>query len=219
MYSLYILGMTFHMVSKVPPVERPLQLRPLGWLWRPSNYNYTAADFRAYEENRAWYLRHPRIARAALQRGGIVWRLAVEHLEPDLLLNRFDDDSPLFSANFRVIHSNGNVEGSEHLDSEELGFIIGEYRSNTRQDNQEACPSWWPRDHAWKRSALHCGYWSPMDEQWYQETKASYLAGTAQPRRAGKWSKYLLHWNRRVICANRRIKAASEYVLQDAPLA
>jgi hypothetical protein len=47
---------------------------------------FTIEDYHAYEQERAALLRDPRIARAALLQGGIVWRLAVATMSFDDVL-------------------------------------------------------------------------------------------------------------------------------------
>jgi hypothetical protein len=59
-------------------------------------YKFTQDDYFAYEQERAALLRDPRIARAALLRGGIVWRLAVATLSFDDVL-----DGPTTAATLR----------------------------------------------------------------------------------------------------------------------
>ena len=46
---------------------------------RLSSYQFSAEDYHTYCHDRAEILRSPRVARQALMRGGILWRLAMEH--------------------------------------------------------------------------------------------------------------------------------------------
>ena len=49
-------------------------------------YKFTQDDYYAYEQQRAALLSDPRVARSALLRGGIVWRIAVATLSFDDVL-------------------------------------------------------------------------------------------------------------------------------------
>ena len=63
--------------SVTPPITVPVRL---------AGYKFTRDDYYAYEQQRAALLSNPRIARSALLRGGIVWRLAVATLSFDDVL-------------------------------------------------------------------------------------------------------------------------------------
>jgi hypothetical protein len=64
-------------LSVAPAITLPVRL---------PGYKFTLDDYYAYEQQRAALLSDPRIARAALLRGGIVWRLAVATLSFDDVL-------------------------------------------------------------------------------------------------------------------------------------
>lgn len=57
-------------ISKSPPGISRIRL---------SSYQFSAEDYSSYRYDCAEILRNPRIARQALMRGGILWRLAMEH--------------------------------------------------------------------------------------------------------------------------------------------
>ncbi|KAK0231040.1 hypothetical protein IW262DRAFT_451394 [Armillaria fumosa] len=48
---------------------------------RPANFKATLSDYISYVRRRAALLRDPVVASAALMHGGIIWRLAVEHID------------------------------------------------------------------------------------------------------------------------------------------
>lgn len=64
-------------MSIAPAITLPVHL---------PGYKFTLDDYYAYEQQRAALLSDPRIARAALLRGRIVWRLAVAMLSFDDVL-------------------------------------------------------------------------------------------------------------------------------------
>ena len=59
---------------------------PLAVPSRLFGYTFSIQDYYAYEQERAALLKNPRIARSALLRGGIVWRLAVTTMSFDDVL-------------------------------------------------------------------------------------------------------------------------------------
>jgi hypothetical protein len=78
-------GIQFSTLLPVKPLPRligPVITVPV----RLPGYKFTQDDYNAYEQQRAALLSDPRVARAALLRGGIVWRLAVATLSFDDVL-------------------------------------------------------------------------------------------------------------------------------------
>ena len=78
-------GIQFSTLLPVRPLPRsvgPVITVPV----RLSGYKFTIDDYYAYEQQRAALLSDPRVARSALLRGGIVWRLAVATLSFDDVL-------------------------------------------------------------------------------------------------------------------------------------
>jgi hypothetical protein len=69
-------------LKSLPPTIAPSVTVPV----RLFGYEFTVEDYHAYEQERAALLKDPRIARAALLRGGIVWRLAVATMSFDDVL-------------------------------------------------------------------------------------------------------------------------------------
>ena len=74
---------------------------PLTVPSRLFGYTFTIQDYYAYEQERAALLKNPRIARAALLRGGIVWRLAVTTMSFDDVL-----EGPSRAV---TVHRQGNI--------------------------------------------------------------------------------------------------------------
>ena len=64
---------TFTPLPKMQPRHPPLTPLPI----RLPGYTFSASDLIAYEDQLAQLLRNPRISRAAIMSGGIVWRLAI----------------------------------------------------------------------------------------------------------------------------------------------
>ena len=84
-------------------------------------------DYTYYEETHANFLSLPR-GRAALLRGGIVWRLAIEVLgdrAEDVVLNGPLDDVLKFSSK---ICYNGNEFWDDGLNEAEMDLVCGVYK-------------------------------------------------------------------------------------------
>ena len=92
---------------------------------RLPGYEFTQDDYYAYEQQRAALLSDPRVARAALLRGGIVWRLAVATLSFDDVL-----EGPTTAATLQrrgiIIRSENSVDlCDDGLSQLELDIICG----------------------------------------------------------------------------------------------
>jgi hypothetical protein len=103
--------------------------RHIGLGERRTGYVPGAADYEAYEISRDEFLRCPR-ARAALLKGGIVWRLVMEFLEPGLVLAGPSDDALTHGQSFRPT-AGGPEYSDDDLTSDELDLICGVYQVRT----------------------------------------------------------------------------------------
>ncbi|KJA19782.1 hypothetical protein HYPSUDRAFT_117469, partial [Hypholoma sublateritium FD-334 SS-4] len=123
-----------------PIVPSPLGISRL----RLSSYQFTAEDYHAYCHDCAEILRSPRAARQALMRGGILWRLAMEHASfQDVLAG------PFFATTTQ--HQCRSFNGASDrfyiddvLTTHEMEVICGVYYVYTGQGTQIAKKSWWP---------------------------------------------------------------------------
>nr|VWP02666.1 Candidapepsin-5 (EC (ACP 5) (Aspartate protease 5) (Secreted aspartic protease 5) [Ganoderma boninense] len=143
---------------------------------RPLNYVFTAVDFEAYEFSRSYIFRDPRIARAALLAGGILWRLAIEEVVPDLVLDGPDPLSTQLGIGFRLRdEKDGYVYMDDQLTAVEVGSIVGMYFEKSEQHrikwDRDTCPTWWPLPAYFKGSALDYPVWTPVAENWYQSLR------------------------------------------------
>jgi hypothetical protein len=80
-YVLIQRGVQFHTLLPISsrdarPSPIPRTILPI----RGAGYVFTATDYAAYVQERAALLRSPRLRRAALMTGGIVWRLVVSEV-------------------------------------------------------------------------------------------------------------------------------------------
>lgn len=75
------LGIPFNtLLAGFDDIPNPTFRPTLGLGWRPQNYDPDLNDFARYEKVRDAFFRQPH-ARAALLKGGIIWRLAVDSLD------------------------------------------------------------------------------------------------------------------------------------------
>ncbi|KZP26418.1 hypothetical protein FIBSPDRAFT_732308 [Athelia psychrophila] len=134
---------------------------------RPSGFEPSMLDLRAYEYRRGKFLQSDR-ARAAALRGGIVWRLAMESFTREQIL-----DGPTDLATSLYARMDGESEGAwdDQLSDEELDLICGVYKVYTGHRvfaNQQAHFSWWPKHSTWMKSSMNVGWWTATCETWYQ---------------------------------------------------
>ncbi|KAF8575676.1 hypothetical protein K439DRAFT_1369267 [Ramaria rubella] len=110
----------------VCPLDQPFRDIRLGW--QPIGYRPMAIDYIAYEAIRNEFFHQPR-AWAALMYGGIIWRLAIEHIGPEHVLIGPTDE---VYRNGEVIRPDGDHEyWDDFLSVEELDLICGVYHCET----------------------------------------------------------------------------------------
>lgn len=107
-------------VKPLPPSVAPAITVPV----RLPGYEFTEDDYYAYEQQRAALLSDPRIARAALLRGGIVWRLAVATLSFDDVLEGPTTAATLQRRGIVIRTSDGDL-CDDGLSQLELDIICG----------------------------------------------------------------------------------------------
>ena len=102
---------------------------------RKAGYKANFCDYREYETQLKIFLQQPR-ARAALLKGGIVWRLAKQimndHLNNDTLLGPSED---FVLGGYLHLDANGPQLRDDHLSDTELDFICGVYPVYTGEFN------------------------------------------------------------------------------------
>ena len=138
-------------------------------------------EYAAYDRKRREFLHSPR-GRAALLRGGIVWRLAVLTLRPDDVLS---GPSAFRSSQFTY---EDRQYWDDSLTEEECNLICGAYRiAVPDRALQNSISSWWPRDSTWMASSLNNNFWTWDNETWFQKRLQEILDGKAEVKTAGQW--------------------------------
>ena len=168
---------------------------------RPFNHNFTAADFEAYECSRRYLFRDPRIARAALLAGGILWRLAIEDVALDVALI---GPEPLFSQlgfGFRIQDEKGDVYVDDGLTHIEMCNIVGMYFEQPAHDrvkwDNDTYPMWWPLPCYLKDHALDFPTWTPVNDDWYIRLRTKYREGQDKPKQGIQWRSSLRNFDKR----------------------
>jgi hypothetical protein len=107
-----------------PPRDLPTIFTP----FRLSGYVFNSRDYDVYIREREALLRNPRIARAALMKGGVIWRLVVASVSPSDVLSGPTAAISLHNYGLAL----GESEHGQHLwddfvSPEELDQICGTY--------------------------------------------------------------------------------------------
>ncbi|KAJ3553571.1 hypothetical protein NP233_g12613 [Leucocoprinus birnbaumii] len=112
--------------------------------------------------------------RAALLRGGIVWRLAVDYIPASLAVS---GPSGLYSNPqymFKAMDSSGIVYVDDELTTEEYDVICGLYRYlPTKKAKHETHLSWFPSLSLFENCRLNIRRWSQQCEELYQHRVAA----------------------------------------------
>jgi hypothetical protein len=124
-------GIQFSTLLPIRPL--PLSTTPrIAVPVRLAGYKFTEEDYYAYEQQRAALLSDTRVARAALLRGGIVWRLAVATLSFDDVLEGPTTAATLQRRGIVVRTSDNSLElCDDGLSQLELDIICGLYHCDT----------------------------------------------------------------------------------------
>ncbi|TFK69382.1 hypothetical protein BDN72DRAFT_767990 [Pluteus cervinus] len=153
--------------DSVQRIDRYVPQITLGF--RPKDYRPSMVDYTVYEEKRNMVINGP-AGRAALKRGGILWRLAMEYFH-----NAEDAMQALLSKPDLLMSSKGvhydNKYQDDWLSEEEEQLICGVYKvynDDKPENSQTSDRSWWPKHVAWEKAGLNMGYWTPDCEAWFQ---------------------------------------------------
>ncbi|PBK72833.1 hypothetical protein ARMSODRAFT_701998 [Armillaria solidipes] len=155
---------------------------------RPANFKATLLDYISYVRRRAALLRDPVVASAALMHGGIIWRLAMEHIDDFSVVLRRPTDDILCYGKCHKVTVLGREEREIHMWEESLSesqmdVICGVYKVYNRSPNGYSLTqdiSWFPKDGSFKTSALNVGFWTADTEQWYTRRVDMYLSADSE---------------------------------------
>ena len=131
-YRLLIDGVTFRTVQPLGSISSTYSLRDVTMLIpiRLYNYRFGPTDYEVYESQRAALLSSPR-GRAALLCGGIVARLAKEHLSLDSACFGPSSFVTRHGVGFCVVDDAGTKFWDDELTNDEQDIICGVHRCYT----------------------------------------------------------------------------------------
>ncbi|KAF9000164.1 hypothetical protein BDQ17DRAFT_1245869 [Cyathus striatus] len=132
-------------------------------------YRFSLNDYASYLQRHAAFLSSPR-GRAALLMGGIVGRLACEHMSLDGVLQGPSSAVTNQHIGVKYVNRSGLEFCDDALTEDKMDIICGAYHCYTGKRNQIAVCSWWPLPKHWRKDSngLNWGYWTPWNEVWYR---------------------------------------------------
>ncbi|KAJ3551224.1 hypothetical protein NM688_g4826 [Phlebia brevispora] len=180
-------GIPFHTVLPMSSAST-MSPPPVNLDICPFNYNSTVEEYYVYEARRNSILQGPR-GRAALLKGGIIWRLAMETLNPDFVLSGPGGDR----AHEFIINQASSYMVDDDLSVDELDIISGVYKVLNHPTGalNVSHRSWWPKFSAWQGSVQDNGHWSIKNEIWFQQRRDAILTGKAGVKTGQEWYNML----------------------------
>ncbi|KAH9920995.1 hypothetical protein B0H21DRAFT_844338 [Amylocystis lapponica] len=213
-------GSPFNTFCRVTEDIYALHSPPRVYLgWREKGWKATPADYRQYEECRNDFFRQERV-RAALLKGGIVWRLAVESLGgTSLAMIGPSGDVARYGQILRP--SSGNeLYVDDDLSENETDMICGVYRVYSQDTgHQTELASWWPRPSVWSGCGLDVGYWSQQCEEWFQKRLAHVRSGERSPIGSISWRPALRFYKPTPKLVEANKNTAARFLKQEAAAA
>jgi len=189
-------GIRFHtlqplmavMTTKIKPIHVVIPIRV-------KDYIFGESDYHSYVRERGRLLSSPR-GRAALLEGGIVGRIAKEHLGHDRAALGPSTAVTVHRHGFSFADSSGTTYWDDKLTDEEIRNICGSYRCYTGSGSQMSEVSWWPTPTHWNNhnaNGFNWGHWTEWDEVWYQQRIKDILSGdkAGVPISQSKWRSKL----------------------------
>lgn len=224
--ELYNRGVQFHTLLPLP-ISPTTIIPPLSMPIRTSSYQFTRTDYLAYVQECEALLRNPRIARAALMRGGIVWRLVVSLVSFWDILRGPTASVTLHRQGLSVLYR-GMQFCDDDLSLSEIDKLCGVVYCYTGKSilrflielvinlsegrgSQTVRMSWWPPDSMWKKEVVDT-YWCEKAESFFKKRIASLENGTAVPLTSEAWRQQIKSVStHRVVVANAR-KASTTFI-------
>ncbi len=171
---------------------------------RLSTYKFSADDYKLYCHERAELLRNPRIARQALMRGGIMWRLAIENASiQDVLagptatattqhqcMSWTSKSGKFYIDDTLSTHEADVISGVYHVYTGKIQILIV-YTAETHlpftgQGTQIATRSWWPPMDLWA-TLVRQPFWHKRSETWFESRAKELDSGQGLPLTNTQW--------------------------------
>ncbi|KAF8627653.1 hypothetical protein AX15_004346 [Amanita polypyramis BW_CC] len=219
-------GIPFNTVmpsNTYPPPPRSILSPPVSLGVRLRSFIPDPMEYRLYEAARDDFLRGP-FGRAALLKGGIIWRLA----KGTVPIHEVFNGPTRLAKDFGqlVLVSNGQDMIDDNLSDDQSELISGLYqigKSSTlskeyiiecraAHGNQIKEVSWWPKHTTWKGCGLDVGYWSSSCETWFLNRLRAIRNGTATPRTSREWKNSLSYLRRTPVLVENGRRAADMFL-------
>ncbi|KAF8181576.1 hypothetical protein BJ912DRAFT_854611 [Pholiota molesta] len=159
-------------------------IRTLPLPVRLHGYEFTTDDYTLYVQARNRLLKNPRIGRAALLLGGIVWRLAVEHVSFSTALL-----GPTASVLTGSKHANDDTNmflGDDICTQREIDLICGAVVCTSNDSRRASIKYWWPPHSSWIKWSTQL-HWTATYERFFHDRLQKLQSGTAGPLTASEW--------------------------------
>ncbi|KAH6892737.1 hypothetical protein BKA70DRAFT_1440788 [Coprinopsis sp. MPI-PUGE-AT-0042] len=149
---------------------------------RLPGYVFSNQDYDSYQQSRNILLAEGRL-RAALTRGGIIWRMAAAFLTPSDALS-----GPSTSASMVRNDRDGVVYVDDALTPVEVQLLCGAYLCCSESaDDKGTIRSWWPLPEVFDISGENYGRWTSYRENHYIARHKEIVEGKAQPLTGREW--------------------------------
>ncbi|KAF8189076.1 hypothetical protein BJ912DRAFT_1106291, partial [Pholiota molesta] len=187
--------------------------------FRFANHVFTPQDFEASMLQCQTVLSQPQ-GRAALLRGGIIWRIAKEFLSVDGVLSGPSVEVTAHRVGY--LHAS-DISGTQYCDDEltenEIALICGTYSLYT-SGAQITVKSWFPPPICWTkdRTGVEWVEWTARNEQFFGDLLNNIRTGKAKPLTVVEWTSRLrgLKTSRTLRAINRQ--RAASFMDQLVPL-
>ncbi|KAF8185393.1 hypothetical protein BJ912DRAFT_852706 [Pholiota molesta] len=179
--------------------------------YRYSTHIFTPQDFDTSMLRCQAVLSQPQ-GRAALLKGGIIWRIAKQFLSSDGVL-----DGPSVEVTSHRVgysHASGTPKVQycdDDLTENEIGIICGTYSLYTSL-GQVTVKSWFPPPVCWNkdRTGVQWIEWTARNEQFFTDLLEDIKSGKAVPLTVVEWTSRLRGWRlSRSIRDNNRIRTSA----------
>ncbi|KAI0825474.1 hypothetical protein BC629DRAFT_1434124 [Irpex lacteus] len=170
--------------------------KPLGIGIKPNGVELSIQDYKVYIRMRDELLNGP-AGRAALLRGGIVWRLAWGKCSVEETSEGPDVENEAAHARIAIERIGAETYAEATLSLQDMYIIVGVHRISNHKTagpaSHASITSWWPTDETWSTSGYGTGYWTHAAEVWFQRRLRMLKEGKAKAMTQNEWRKSLRH--------------------------
>ncbi|KAK0469430.1 uncharacterized protein EV420DRAFT_1257401, partial [Desarmillaria tabescens] len=172
--------------------------------YRPLGFRTDISDYAYYVWKRAILLANPSVARAALMHGGLIWRIAMDHVESSSFVLSGPGEGVFEEGSTHVLQDRSRRNSSpiwaEELREDQIDIICGTYKvynHSSKCISMTQDVSWFPKEGSFKNSGLDLGFWSADAEHWYLRRVKWYRDGHPKGRcqNQTEWRRSIRLWH------------------------